>query len=110
MTKRNARYDILGRYFYDCFTLFRTNKNKLGLRTYKNDKILLDYITKETKYSREKLFNYLNKYKISYVIIDSDNNYTIKRFHNKNYLKAKKYAYASEILDFYIKCKKMIDF
>ena len=92
MTKRNARYDILGRYFYDCFILFRTNKNKLGLKTYKNDKILLAYITKETKYSREKLFNYLNNNKISYVVIDSDNNYSINSFHNKNYLNAKKCA------------------
>ena len=95
MTKRNARYEILGRHFYDCFTLFTTNKTKLGLKTYRNDKILLDYIVKETKYSREKLFNYLNKNKISYVVIDSDNTYTIKRFSNKNYLRAKRNSYAN---------------
>ncbi len=32
--ERNARYEILGRKFYDCFTLFTTNKNKLGLKAY----------------------------------------------------------------------------
>ena len=60
MTNRNARYEILGRHFYDCFTLFTTNKNK-----------------------------------ISYVVIDSDNTYTIKRFFNKNYLRAKRNSYAN---------------
>ena len=60
---RNARYEILGRKFYDCFTLFTTNKNKLGLQTYKNDKVLLDSIRKITKNSRKELYKYFEEKK-----------------------------------------------
>ena len=89
---------------------FRANKNKLGLKTYKNDKILLSSIIKITKNSRKKLYTYLEENEISYIVLDSDNNYKIKRYSNKNYLRAKKEAYINEIIDFYIKCKKNIDF
>ena len=90
MTKRNARYEILGRHFYDCFTLFTTNKTKLGLKTYRNDKILLDYIRESTKNSRIELFKYLEDHEISYAIIDCYND-LLENIYFANNLNRKKF-------------------
>ena len=89
MSKRNARYEIFGRMFYDYLVLFKTNKTRLGLKTYKNDKILLDYIRKTTKNSRKELFDYLNEHQINHIVFDSDNNYEIKKFEFNEYYRLK---------------------
>ena len=42
--KYNVRYEIAKLVYPDYLILIETSKNKLGLKTYKKDKIILDYI------------------------------------------------------------------
>ena len=83
--KYNARYDIAKLMFDDYFVLLVTSKNKLGLKTYKNDKVLLEYIKEFTHNSRIKLYNYLKENNINYVVLDNFNDIIITNYDKNNY-------------------------
>lgn len=110
MIKRNARYEVFGRLFYNYLVLFETNKNVLGLRTYKNDKILLDYIRLTTNNSRKELYKYLKKNHINYIVFDNENNTKQIKFDDNNYYKFVNIAFITEILHNVEICYKRVDF
>ena len=72
----NVRYEILKKKYPD-YLILLTAKNKLGLTSFKLDKLMLEYIRKITFNSRVKLIEYLERNSISYILVDSFNNLEI---------------------------------
>ena len=83
--KYNVRYEIAKLVYPDYLILIETSKNKLGLKTYKKDKIILDYIKEITHNSRIKLYNYLKENNINYIVLDNYSNITICNCNNNYY-------------------------
>ena len=75
-SRYNVRYEILKKKYPD-YLILVSSKNKLGLTSFKLDKIILEYILKRTYNSKIKLIEYLDKNSISYILMDSYNNLEI---------------------------------
>lgn len=66
----NTRFYIMKKIYPNHLLLFKTNKNKLGLRCYGYDRYILDQIRKYTS-NQHLVLNRLEKANISYHIIDN---------------------------------------
>lgn len=81
----NTRYYFLKKIYPNYLLLFKTNKNKLGYRTFGYDKYILDGIRKYTT-SINVIINRLNKYNINYIMIDNLEITKIKSNKNNKYV------------------------
>ena len=67
----NTRYWFIKKVYPNYLLLFKTNKNKLGYRSYGNDKRLLWFVRGYTV-SINKVTDNLEKNNINYLLIDND--------------------------------------
>ena len=90
-----SRYSLLKRFNKRSIILV---KGKNRYISFDRDLQLLKYINFKFEYSKCNL-NYLDKYKINYVVLDNLSVYEDKKYNKNNYMKYLKLSYLYEIFE-----------